>query len=417
MTSALRRPARRLLVPVVLAATVLTGAAAGPADARNLTELRGRLTAESRKLGPASGAFVVDLTNGRELFRRRADKALTPASNEKLFTTAAALLEFGPVGRLATHARTGAAVTVDEDGVLDGDLFLVGDGDPSLDDVALKALAQALVRKAKLTRITGGVVGDESVFDARRGSRSSDYAPDDNLGGQLGGLTWGHGRAYPDGPATVAAARLQFFLEKLKVKVRRAPRTGRLSTAPGGPGESLGSAPSPTMQVLAATTNQPSDNFYAETLVKSLGARFGTGGSTSAGLRVVRARLKLLGIAPTLADGSGLSRRDRATPRQLVTLLRAMADTPDTALRTAFIGSLAVPGRIGTLAGRMRNTGASGRCQAKTGTLRGVSALSGYCRTVTNRIIAFSFLENDIDALTAKAVEDRMVPAIVSYRP
>jgi D-alanyl-D-alanine carboxypeptidase len=46
-----------------------------------------------------------------------------------------------------------------------------------------------------------------------------------------------------------------------------------------------------------------------------------------------------------------------------------------------------------------------------------VSALSGYCRTVTNHLIAFSFLENDMDASAAKAVEDRMVPAIVSYRP
>jgi D-alanyl-D-alanine carboxypeptidase/D-alanyl-D-alanine-endopeptidase (penicillin-binding protein 4) len=133
-------------------------------------------------------------------------------------------------------------------------------------------------------------------------------------------------------------------------------------------------------------------------------------------VKVVRTQLAAVGITPppTVVDGSGLSRRDHATPRQLVTLLREMQRSE---VADAFISSLAVTGRIGTLAGRMRGTDAAGRCQAKTGTLRGVSALSGYCRTLGGRLVAFSFLENDMDALSAKAVEDRMVPAIVSYRP
>ncbi|MCW3014223.1 MAG: hypothetical protein JWO02_1315 [Solirubrobacterales bacterium] len=402
------------LLCAVLAALALIAAGTATAQARNLSELRNKLTAESRKLGATSGAYVVDLTAGRELFGRNADKSLAPASNEKLFTTAVALLQFGEAGTLETAARLGRDAAVDADGLLDGDLYLVGGGDPSLNDVGLKGLAQRLVTKTGLTSITGGIVGDESFFDARRGSFDSNFAPDSDLGGQLGGLTWGHGRATPGGPATVAAARLQFFLEKLKVKVKRAARPGLVADAPGGAGAVAGSVVSPPMKTLAAITNQPSDNFYAETLVKDLGATFGTNGSTSAGLSVVRTRLQALGLTPKLADGSGLSRSDRTTPRQLVTLLRAMSTTD---VATSFIGSLAVPGKIGTLAGRMRGTAADGRCQAKTGTLRGVSALSGYCRTVGDRIIAFSFLENNMNASSAKAIEDRMVPAIVSYEP
>ncbi len=402
-------------LPCALLATIaLLGAGATTAQARNLTELRDKLALESRKLGASSGAYVADLTSGRELFERNADRSLSPASNAKLFTTAAALLAFGEAGTLRTAAQLGAHTTIDADGRLEGDLYLVGGGDPSLDDVALKALARRLVARTGLKSITGSVVGDESHFDARRGSFDSDFQPDSDLGGQLGGLTWGHGRATPGGPATVAAARLQRFLGKLKVKVRRPARTGLMANARGGAGEVVETVLSPPMKTLAAITNQPSDNFYAETLVKGLGATFGTAGTTSAGLAVVRARMRSLGVTPRLVDGSGLSRSDRASPRQLVTFLRAMSTSE---VSTAFIGSLAVPGRVGTLAGRMRGTAAEGRCQAKTGTLRGISALSGYCRTLGGRVIAFSFLENRMDALSAKAVEDRMVPAIVSYRP
>jgi D-alanyl-D-alanine carboxypeptidase/D-alanyl-D-alanine-endopeptidase (penicillin-binding protein 4) len=198
------------------------------------------------------------------------------------------------------------------------------------------------------------------------------------------------------------------------VTMKRAARTGRLTDTPGGEGKIVGTVVSPPMSTLAAITNQPSDNFYAETLVKTLGATFRGGGSTSEGLKVMRAALREFDITPRVVDGSGLSRKDRATPRQLVKLLRAMTTSK---VAATFKASLAVPGRVGTLARRMRGTAADGRCNAKTGTLRGVSALSGYCRTLRGRIVAFSFLENDMDALSAKAVEDRMVPAIVRYEP
>ncbi len=91
----------------------------------------------------------------------------------------------------------------------------------------------------------------------------------------------------------------------------------------------LGTVRSPSMATLVALTNTPSDNFFAETLLKDLGARFGSGGTTAAGAAVVRAQMaSSFDIHPRLNDGSGLSRSDLTTPVQVVTLLRSMATDP-----------------------------------------------------------------------------------------
>jgi D-alanyl-D-alanine carboxypeptidase/D-alanyl-D-alanine-endopeptidase (penicillin-binding protein 4) len=167
------------------------------------------------------------------------------------------------------------------------------------------------------------------------------------------------------------------------------------------------------MRRLAAMTNVPSENFYAEMLLKALGARFGTGGTTAAGIAVVRAELARFQVRPQMADGSGLSRADRTSARHVVRLLRAMDAEPEAA--PAWRASLPVAGRSGTLRKRLRRTAAAGRCAAKTGTLIGVSALSGYCTTTTGSRVAFSFLENRVCNWCAKDVEDRMVAAIARY--
>ncbi|MCW2984490.1 MAG: hypothetical protein JWR63_2060, partial [Conexibacter sp.] len=171
----------------------------------------------------------------------------------------------------------------------------------------------------------------------------------------------------------------------------------------------LATLASPTIGNLIAMTNVPSENFYAEMLAKALGAQYGSGGTTSAGLAVARAQLATFGVHPRMVDGSGLSRADRTTARQVVRLLQRM-DGQDSA--ATWRASLPVAGRSGTLRTRMRATAAAGRCAAKTGTLIGVSALSGYCTTTGGRSVAFSFIENKVCASCAKKVEDRMVSAI-----
>jgi D-alanyl-D-alanine carboxypeptidase/D-alanyl-D-alanine-endopeptidase (penicillin-binding protein 4) len=120
------------------------------------------------------------------------------------------------------------------------------------------------------------------------------------------------------------------------------------------------------------------------------------------------------GVRPRVIDGSGLSHSNRTTPRQVVTLLQHMdADQAG----AAFESSLAVAGRSGTLVRRMRGTAARNRCQAKTGTLNGVSALAGYCQTTAGARVAFAFLMNRVNIYGAHVLQDRMAAALARYAP
>lgn len=404
---------RRRTALLALVALICALAAFAPtAGAVDRAGLRSTLSTLHNRLGGSAGAYVVDLADGSVLYAHRDALALAPASNEKLFVTASALLRFGSTGTLKTTLATAPGVEIDEDGVLRGDLYLVGGGDPTLGDTGLAALADQLV-DAGVTRIDGGVIGDESAFDRLRGGPDSGYRADGDLGGWLTALSWRHGRAGASGPARAAATKLALLLKARKVKYARKARAGKLSAVAGGgvaaDAEPLATLDSPTVGNLIGAINVPSENFYAEMMVKALGAQYGAGGTTAAGLTVVRKDLAALGVHPRMVDGSGLSRANQTTARQLVRLLERMNAQQAAATWRA---SLPVAGRSGTLRSRMRGTAAAGRCAAKTGTLIGVSALSGYCTTTGGVNVAFSFIENRVCNYCAKKVEDRMVAAI-----
>ncbi|MDP9293629.1 MAG: D-alanyl-D-alanine carboxypeptidase, partial [Actinomycetota bacterium] len=137
-------------------------------------------------------------------------------------------------------------------------------------------------------------------------------------------------------------------------------------------------------------------------------------GSTGAGAAVIRRTLAGFGLHPSVVDGSGLSRGNRTTPREVVRLLTRMADS-DSA--PAFEDSLAVAGRNGTLDKRMRRTTAQDHCRAKTGTLSAVSALAGYCLTTGGSRVAFAFLMNGLSVSAARRLQDRMTVALARYAP
>jgi D-alanyl-D-alanine carboxypeptidase/D-alanyl-D-alanine-endopeptidase (penicillin-binding protein 4) len=182
-------------------------------------------------------------------------------------------------------------------------------------------------------------------------------------------------------------------------------------TAPAG-GEDLATVHSPPVATLIGLANRPSDNYMAEMLLKGIGARFGGHGSTTAGAGVVARTLRGLGVRATVRDGSGLSRGDRVSPRNVVRLL----ETVQRGTRALpFAASLPVAGRSGTLAPRMRGTAAQGRCRGKTGTLHDVSALSGYCQVGGGHLIVFSLLMNRVNPTPARAIQDRMVVALARY--
>jgi D-alanyl-D-alanine carboxypeptidase/D-alanyl-D-alanine-endopeptidase (penicillin-binding protein 4) len=167
------------------------------------------------------------------------------------------------------------------------------------------------------------------------------------------------------------------------------------------------------MARLVRLTNKPSDNFFAEMLAKDLAMQRDGRGTTARGARIAAGFASRIGSRARLADGSGLSRADRASPYRVVRLLLAMQRRQEYA---AFFGSLSIAGRDGTLAPRMRRGPARGRCRGKTGTLSNVSALSGYCRARSGDTYAFSILMNGVFPISARKLQDRMAQAIAGVR-
>jgi D-alanyl-D-alanine carboxypeptidase/D-alanyl-D-alanine-endopeptidase (penicillin-binding protein 4) len=377
----------------------------GVAQAISTPTLRAKLTREMRYAGTFSGVFVRDLDTDRTLFASKADVARVPASVEKLYTTSVALLRFGPDATFPTSVAGHGFL--DPDGVWRGDLYLRGGGDPTLERDDLQRLAGAIAG-AGVVRVDGSILGDESRFDTLRGSFDTGGAYDRDIGGALSALALGRGFAKDGEPAAHAAGQLAKILRGQGVRVEG--RSGA-SAAPVNATE-LAAVQSPPVRDLIRLTNVPSDNFLAEMLVKDLGAQFAGAGTTAAGTGVVRAQLASFGVHPRIVDGSGLSRADRTTPREVVRLLETMHHQE---LAGAFEGSLAVAGRTGTIRKRMRGTAAQDRCKAKTGTLIAVSSLAGVCETAGGHTIAFAMLMNRAAVGRAHGVQDRIAAAIARY--
>jgi D-alanyl-D-alanine carboxypeptidase/D-alanyl-D-alanine-endopeptidase (penicillin-binding protein 4) len=395
---------------VSLLVLALLALVAAPAQAAGLTATKRVLNREMRAAGAYSGAYVVDMDTGRTLYSKRADVPRMPASVEKLYTSSTALLLYGAQGHLTTTVL--APALPDDTGLVQGDLVLRGGGDPTLDKSALAQIATRLVNGG-LSHVEGRVVGDESAFDAFRGVPSSSYALTSDVG-PLSALAYDHGVTgkrrpfWQRSPAWFTANQLTRMLERRGVVIDGNARAGKAST---------GMVPllewdSPALSDIVRAMNQPSDNYMAETLAKDLGADFGSAGSTAAGAAVVRSTVARFGISPTVVDGSGLSRTDRTSPRQVVKLLTSMTGTDQ---GPAFDASLAVVGRNGTVYNRMRGTAAQDRCHTKTGTLHDVSALAGYCTTLGGDRVAFAFLMNYVYPLSAHVWQDRMTVALARY--
>ncbi|EAZ89983.1 D-alanyl-D-alanine carboxypeptidase [Crocosphaera chwakensis] len=165
---------------------------------------------------------------------------------------------------------------------------------------------------------------------------------------------------------------------------------------------------SKSLQSWVNVTNVRSNNYYADTLLRHIG-----------GQQAAQSALGKLGVPPNAfrqVDGSGLSRRNVATPRSLVTTLRSMYYTPN---RDIFYSSLPVAGVTGTLRNRMKGTPAQGTVSAKTGTLRGVRALSGYMKHPNFGMVVFSILVNNPSVSGSSMISsiDKIVLQLSSTRP
>jgi D-alanyl-D-alanine carboxypeptidase/D-alanyl-D-alanine-endopeptidase (penicillin-binding protein 4) len=380
------------------------------------------LTHEMHVAGSASGAYVYDVSAHTPLFAQNATHPSPPASVEKLYTSTTALLLMGPDGHLDTTVLGVGAL--DDEGTWQGDLYLRGGGDPTFgstpfihsyyygEGASVSTLAQQLAARG-IKRVQGQIVGDESFLDSLRGGPTTNYAQDPEVEGTLSGLSFNRGEVGSErgahAPAEYAALQLLHALRALHITVSHG-----VAAAPTPTGaQQLAQVTSPPLSTLLELMDRPSDNYFAETLVKDLGALYGGAGSTPTGAAVVKREMaQHVGIHPTVYDGSGLSHADRTSPLEVVSLLDALSGTQ---IGTVLRSDLAVAGQSGTLALRMRDTTASGRCQAKTGTLNGVSNLAGYCQAEGGHTLAFCFLIDGDAELKAHELQDVMTIALARY--
>jgi D-alanyl-D-alanine carboxypeptidase/D-alanyl-D-alanine-endopeptidase (penicillin-binding protein 4) len=277
----------------------------------------------------------------------------------------------------------------------------------------LRPLA-AGVRAAGIRRVTGGIVADESVFDSVRTVPQAGISGGPFLG-PLSGLDYDSGLVHGHlarNPAKVAGRALR---DKLRadgvlvdggVRVRRTPPKLRRRRP-------LATVHSPSVAELIAATNRPSNDFFAEMLLKRLAVHHGHGGTTRRGAALVERFASRLGSGVSTPNGSGLSRLSRASPSQVVALLAAMNNAPHA---RSYRSSLPLACGQGTVAQRMCSGAADGKCRTKTGTLADVSTLSGYCRAKNGHLLAFSILMNAVTNIDAAHLhQDRMAALIARY--
>jgi D-alanyl-D-alanine carboxypeptidase/D-alanyl-D-alanine-endopeptidase (penicillin-binding protein 4) len=468
------------------------------------------------------GIDVVSLDSGKVIYAQNADKLFTPASNTKLFTTAAALALIGPNYTSRTTVETSGVL--DKHGRLTGDLVLVGRGDPNLSGrelpynlrtarndhpiEVLEQLADALVQKG-VKYVDGDVVADDSYFAFERYGEG--WSQDDLVladGAPVSALTindnvvfvnilpadragehafvsitpfadyyridnriittpagtgrkvfinrepgstlltlWGNvplddaganeALAIED-PAEFAAALFHQLLENRGIVVYGKQRTRHtelaslstltvVATAPAGGGDEPSRVLPNKPLVLAGYQSKPliedvrvinkvSQNLHAEILLRLLGREKGAAGTVEGGLEVLRGFLNQAGVPSDqylFYDGSGLSRQNLVTPNAVVQLLRYAASQ---SWGASFRETLPVAGVDGSLADRFQNLDPRTHVYAKTGTLGGVKALSGYATTARGQQIAFSILTNNFNLPNKRVTDaiDSLVEAIVN---
>ena len=430
------------------------------ADARSASlqhavdELGGWVKQHHGRLGVA----VMDVNRGKLLASSGEHLALSPASNSKLLTAAAALSRLGPDYRYTTglygHLKAGAV----------GDLVLRGHGDPSLRTDDLWRMCRSLLEMG-LSRVSGRILVDQSRFDAEYvppafGQQPNEWASfrapvsavalDENsvtlnvmpataghpanawfdppgfveVSGSVGTVETGKGQDVRLSLHPAADQRLRAVLgghlaERLpRLRFARRVDDPRLfpgyvladilrslgvqlsgKVAAGGEGEHarLVFHESAPLSVLVQQLGKKSDNFYAEMILKTLGAETTHAPAHSSdGAKAVRDYLAKIGALESttkIVNGSGLFDANRVSSATLAKVL--VSAYRDPAIGPEYVAQLSVGGVDGTLHSRFRKYRSERMVRAKTGTLARSIALSGYVLEPSGQgAIAFSFIAN-----------------------
>ncbi len=324
------------------------------------------------------GLYVYDLTQDVPLYEHNIRQLMRPASNQKVITAVAALSRLGTNYRLRTSLHFTGAV---EDSTLRGDLCLRGGFDPCFDGENLSAFMQVLVDSG-VRRIEGDILLDASLKDT---------------------LRWGEGWCWDDENPTLTpllfegrdalAQALLCALADSGISVAGRLRRELLPDSARQVAEQ-----SRSIDAVLLTMMKDSDNLYAESIFYHLAAASGKpyAGRKEAAAQIARL-IKRVGLDPAdyrIADGSGLSLYNYTTPELLVRLLR-YAWRQKGIYRHLKL-ALPVAGEDGTLKRRMRKTSACGSVFAKTGSVSGVSTLSGYAMAPNGHLLCFAIMNQGL---------------------
>lgn len=333
-------------------------------------------------VGPTSCAAVA--VDGIAVSATNQDVPVIPASNQKLFVAAAALEILGPDFRFTTSVAVPPAV----EGVVDGDIYLIGGGDPLLTSTdypteddrqpvvnasPFESLADELV-DAGITRIRGTVIGDGTRYDDEW---VIDEWADDvafNEAGPYDSLLANDARVLgrsgvQDDPNEGAAREFVRLLNDRGIRVDNGWGSGIASNLV----PVVATLDSEPLSAIIGEMLLTSDNNTAEMLLKEIGLAASGEGTRAAGLNAMTQTIAALGVdmeGVTFRDGSGLSNRNRTT-------CAALLDVMQLGRGTSIDAGLPVAADSGTLVGEFEETDMAGRLRAKTGTLSGVKALTG----------------------------------------
>lgn len=466
------QPMRSRAMSLVAGLYLALLAAAATGAPPELGERLDEVFANARLASASVGVLVVATANGEVVYERDADRSLIPASTMKLLTATVALDLLKPDFRYTTELRADGEPDEHGWIVGDVYLRGSGDptlGHGDLDDLAETLARRGITRitggivaddtcfagpalgsgwawdnetYAYSAQVSGLTVDGNAVVAEVRAGRETGAPcelvldpPSGYLALARGCVTGGLECERPavfrrraqnvvattgpvplgkrvsaqvtlEGPALYAATLLQQSLGDRGTLVGGEPTRGATPQS----AVLLAAHTSAPLSRILAMMNKPSDNNIAEALLRTLARGPDGPGAAENGAGIVRERLAAWGIetAPLrLRDGSGLSRHNLLNARAIVAVLRHAAR--DAELAAPIVDSLPVAGIDGTLRKRMQGTAAEGAIRAKTGSLLGVSALSGYVDGKQERILTFSFLVNNYTCSTSavRGIQDR----------
>lgn len=368
-------------------------------------EIRNRIDYFLKKLPPATkaGILIYNPLSQDTIYSLNHTISMIPASNTKLFTTASALSIMSGNFVLSTKLLTDDHNI--KDGTIDGNLYLKGFGNSLFTDEDMDKMVSELIAKG-ITRIKGGIIGDDSYFDDVY--TRDDWIQDEEANVRLPPISAVVVNKNRKLVQTRRGNRVRTSNVNIKDPPLNAASMLRAKLLAEGIDVELGadkgttpdnavviSETGVTLRELIKPVNKDSDNFLAECLFKTIGAvASGRQGNAFYSTQAILSFISDNGIysrGTAVVDGSGISRFDQVTVGAINGLLEKMYF--DLANFDDFYNSLSIAGVDGTLKRRLIGTSAENNFRGKTGTLNGVSSLAGYltCANGEDLIVSIFF--------------------------